>query len=138
MPVTTATTGVRSSPYLDAAAGGKWGPHNTKSWGQFPAFTWNQDAAALPPHTQDRMAVRNASRDSSWKRGCCDGSEQRYMTEHTSWPYSYRGATGYGGATVHGERVKSGTHTGGPSLLNDAAWTEQYSFTNLGMLGGAT
>jgi len=129
MPFQTATTWVQSSPYMDIAAGGKWECGANKSWGQFPSSTWNQDAAAPPPCTQDRMAVRNSIRD-SWKGGCCNG--EQYLTQ-PSWPYSYRGARGYG-ATVQGERLKSGTHME-PSSLNDDAWNEKYTFANLAMLG---
>jgi hypothetical protein len=76
-----------ASPYRDINAGGKWACGNNTRWGSLLSREYNQDCAACNPCTDDRMAVRNAVRD-TWVGGCCNGETYDTLSaEPQRWPW---------------------------------------------------
>lgn len=83
-PLTSIEVG--ASPYRDINAGGQWACGAQSRWGSLLSREYSQPCAACNPCTDDRMAVRNAVRD-SWVGGCCNGETYDTLSEAQGWPW---------------------------------------------------
>jgi hypothetical protein len=133
----TSMTGVGLSPYRDTQAGGLWSCGANTRWGAFPSRSYNQLAAGAPPCTEDRMAVRDAIRD-TWSGGdapgCCNSEE--YLNQGSAWPWGAASSQGLNGSTAATERQGGAQPTGsqGNTLDQRGAYESIYDTANLAQL----